>query len=160
MLTILSATQAQVSATNGAHVFFLLFFSLGRLSSPIYSPSPSAPQPPRPRRVLWASIPLHYTPTDKTRMLKSSVIFTLLSSLATPFTSAAVTVYTATSTSTADLSLYTVASNDRTILQVPAPPTGQAATVLAQLYDGGMTGMGNLVVRSLFRSAPPPLFPL
>ncbi|KAG8940870.1 hypothetical protein FRC04_004980 [Tulasnella sp. 424] len=77
-------------------------------------------------------------------MLKSSVIFTLLSSLATPFASA-VTVYTATSTSTADLSLYTVASNDQTVLQPPTPPTGQAATVVAQLYDGGMTGMGNPV---------------
>ncbi|KIO18114.1 glycoside hydrolase family 79 protein [Tulasnella calospora MUT 4182] len=78
-------------------------------------------------------------------MLKSSVIFTLLSSLATPFASAAVTVYTASSTTTADLSLYTVASNDQTILQVPAAPADQAGTVLAQLYDGGMTGMGNPV---------------
>ncbi|KAG8988917.1 hypothetical protein FRB90_002499, partial [Tulasnella sp. 427] len=77
-------------------------------------------------------------------MLKSSILFTLLSSLATPFASA-VTVYTASATTTADLSAYSVASNDQTILQVPAAPNDQAATVLAQLYDGGMTGMGNPV---------------
>lgn len=60
----------------------------------------------------------------------------------------AVTVYT-TATGTAAIAQYTVASTDQTVLVAPDPPAEFSSTVYIQLYDGGMTGMGNLVSGTL-----------
>ncbi|KAG8991071.1 hypothetical protein FRB90_001480 [Tulasnella sp. 427] len=55
-----------------------------------------------------------------------------------------VTVYTS-ATGTAAIAQYTVASTDQTVLVPPAPPGDFNPTTFIQLYDGGMTGMGNPV---------------
>jgi len=68
-----------------------------------------------------------------------------------PLSRAEITIYTtlpgATTTTTALVGNWTgVASQDPTLLNPPAPPTGQSSSFLVQLYDGGMVGMGNPVV--------------
>ncbi|KAG8995622.1 hypothetical protein FRB90_000137 [Tulasnella sp. 427] len=72
--------------------------------------------------------------------------FFLLLSLLISHATAAVTVYTSsTATGSAALAEYTAASTDQTILTAPDPPSDFSATTYIQLYDGGMSGMGNPV---------------
>ncbi|KAG8951956.1 hypothetical protein FRC04_005289 [Tulasnella sp. 424] len=65
-------------------------------------------------------------------------------SLATSTVLGQVTVYTS-ATGTAAVAQYTVASTDQTVLVPPAPPADFNPNTFIQLYDGGMTGMGNPV---------------
>ncbi len=62
---------------------------------------------------------------------------------------AAVTVYT-TATTLGAAPQYTAASTDQTVLQVPAAPANQSASVMVQLYDGGMDWMSLPVVSPPF----------
>ncbi|KAG8914000.1 hypothetical protein FRC00_001107, partial [Tulasnella sp. 408] len=61
--------------------------------------------------------------------------------LAASAVDAAVTVYTS-ATGSAAMAQYTVASTDQTFLNAPAPPADFNPATFIQLYDGGMTGMG------------------
>ncbi|KAG8907271.1 hypothetical protein FRC01_007751 [Tulasnella sp. 417] len=70
----------------------------------------------------------------------SLLLFAALSA----FVSAEVTVYTS-STDSAALAQYTVASTDQTFLNAPAPPADFNPAFFVQLYDGGMTGLSNPV---------------
>ncbi|KAG8925980.1 hypothetical protein FRC00_003411, partial [Tulasnella sp. 408] len=80
--------------------------------------------------------------------MRSKLSLLLFASLSA-FVNAEVTVYTS-ATGTAALAQYTVASTDQTFLNPPAPPADFNPAFFVQLYDGGMTGMGNPVSGGLF----------
>lgn len=69
--------------------------------------------------------------------------------LAASAVDAAVTVYTS-ATGSAAMAQYTVASTDQTFLNPPAPPADFNPATFIQLYDGGMTGMGQPTVRVVY----------
>ncbi|KAG8944488.1 hypothetical protein FRC00_010559, partial [Tulasnella sp. 408] len=80
--------------------------------------------------------------------MRSKLSLLLFASLSA-FVNAEVTVYTS-ATGSAALAQYTVASTDQTFLNPPAPPADFNPAFFVQLYDGGMTGMGNPVSGGLF----------
>lgn len=77
------------------------------------------------------------------------ILFGIPLLLAASAVDAAVTVYTS-ATGTAAMAQYTVASTDQTILNAPPPPAEFNPATFIQLYDGGMTGMGQPTPGSLF----------